>query len=491
MVSSCSADGDDAPHRGGGQLVAGEEARAVMVGNGLRHLRALPRRRGVVGAHDALDARELHDGVGDEVGLRQQRGAARVGGVGLGQLRVGGQVGREGRDAVGLGAHGAQALLEDHLVQALDVGLEGMLQVLLVEELRVGEPGAHDALVAVDDGGCVRGVAVADEDEPVRQVALGVVEREVALVHEHGVDDDLLGNLEELLVEGAHQRRRVLREVRDLEQRLGGKLRPIAGLLLDGSHPLADDLLAFALARHDEGGAHRGHERVGVGHLPGARGEEAVAPGEPSRLQPGEAHGDDLVAEQGHQPADGAREQGGLRPPAARLRPRDGLDDALEHLGEHGRDVRGGHTPRGEDVLGAVLLAPLEVLGGHALAAGEAEGRLGGRARLVEGDLRGGAAEGLDELVGAQGHVLHDDDEPPRRREHGRVLVGDALGVQGGGDGGRQLLGGAVQVERGDLRCLSRAQGCASGRCCYSRPSSSLSEPSPSPAGDSPTTFSM
>ena len=66
-----------------------------------------------------------------------------------------------------------------------------MLEVLLVEELRVVETGTHDALVAVDDGGGAFGVAVGDDDELVRQLARSIVEREVALMHEHGVDDDL------------------------------------------------------------------------------------------------------------------------------------------------------------------------------------------------------------------------------------------------------------------------------------------------------------
>ena len=39
----------------------------------------------------------------------------------------------------------------------------------------------------------------------VGELALRIVEREVALMHQHGIDDDLLGDLQELLVERTNQ----------------------------------------------------------------------------------------------------------------------------------------------------------------------------------------------------------------------------------------------------------------------------------------------
>jgi len=72
--------GHDPSHVRRGRLVAGE-ARAIMVGDGAGHLVALAAGGGVVGAHDALHAGELHHGVRHEVGLRQVRGALGVGGV--------------------------------------------------------------------------------------------------------------------------------------------------------------------------------------------------------------------------------------------------------------------------------------------------------------------------------------------------------------------------------------------------------------------------
>ena len=105
----------------------------------------------------------------------------------------------------GLVAHGAQRFLEHDRVKLFDVGFERLLQVLFVEELGVVQAGAHDALVAVANGVGAGRVAVAHDDEAVGELVVGVVKREVALVHEHRVDDDLFGYLQELFVERAAQ----------------------------------------------------------------------------------------------------------------------------------------------------------------------------------------------------------------------------------------------------------------------------------------------
>ena len=108
-----------------------------MLPDGLRHLRRFAGSGGIVAAHDALDGRELDDGIRDQVGLAQLRGAHQVGGVGLGQLRVGGKRAGQLHQALGLLLHRAQRLLEHHLVQLVHVELQRVLQVFLVEELRV------------------------------------------------------------------------------------------------------------------------------------------------------------------------------------------------------------------------------------------------------------------------------------------------------------------------------------------------------------------
>lgn len=277
--------------------------------------------------------------------------------------------GRQLHHASGLVAHGAQRLLEDHFIEAIDVGIQRHLQILVVEELRVVEAGGHHALVAVDDGVLMGRVAVGDDDELVGELAVGVVQREVALVHEHGVDDDLLGNLQELLVEGAHHGGGVLGEVDDLGERLGRQIGGEAGGRLDGRHALADDRLAGLLGGYDVGALHHGHEVVGRGHGVRAGGQEAMAArlaiGNESRV----LHGNHRVTQKRHQPAHRAREHLGRGAPAAGLRPGDAVDDAAQHLGQQGRHILGGNLAHGVDVLGAVLVAALERVHVEPLAA--------------------------------------------------------------------------------------------------------------------------
>ena len=442
--------GDQLAHRGVGQRIAGE-ARLIVLADGLGDLRRFTGGGGVVAAHDALDAGELDDGVGDQVGLAQARGTLRIGGIGGVELGVSGKGAGQLLQALGLLAHRAQGLLEHHLVELLDIGLQRMLEVLLVEELRVVETGAHHALVAVDDGGGAFGVAVGDDDELVRQLAHSIVEREVALMHEHGVNDDLLGHLQKFLVEGGDERLRVLGEVDHLEQRLRGKVGGEAGFGLDGCHALADDALALGLRGDHVGGADDVEQVRGGIHRVLAGSQHAMAHGEVRGLGAGEADGQDDVVEHGHNPAHRAHEVLAICGPAAGAGPLDGGDEACQHIGQqvgHGRcrDVLGG-----EHVLGAVDLAALEALGREALAAGEANGRLGGVAVGVEGDLGRRALVLLNERLGGVGHAVGHDDQAAGAGVDLDGIVGDACIGKRRGHHLFQLLVSGIKVERGDL----------------------------------------
>ena len=86
-------------------------------------------------------------------------------------------------------------------------------------------------------------------------------------MHEHGVDDDLLGDAQKLLVERAHQHRGLLAEVHDLQKRLLGKLGAGARALLGLRHALADDRLARLLARHHVRSLDDAQQIGGRGHL--------------------------------------------------------------------------------------------------------------------------------------------------------------------------------------------------------------------------------
>ncbi len=89
-------------------------------------------------------------------------------------------------------ALGAQLVVVHHFGQLRHAAGEGFFAVLVKEEFGIGQARAHHALVALDDGaGIVRG-DVADDQELVRELALGVEQREVLLVGLHGEDQAFL-----------------------------------------------------------------------------------------------------------------------------------------------------------------------------------------------------------------------------------------------------------------------------------------------------------
>ena len=131
--------------------------------------------------------------------------------------------------------------------------------------------------------------------------------------------------------------------------------------------------------------------------------------------------------------------------------PLDGGDEARQHIGQqvgHGRcrDVLGG-----EHVLGAVDLAALEALGRETLATCEADGRLGGVAVGVEGDLGRRALVLLDERLGGVGHAVGHDDQAAGAGVDLDGIVGDARIGKRRGHHLLKLLVGGIEVERGDL----------------------------------------
>ena len=91
-----------------------------------------------------------------------------------------------------------------------------LLAVFVEEELRIGEAGAQDALIAVLDRLEVFLATVADRDEERQQLAVSRLYREVALMVAHRRDDGLRRQLQVLLLEVAAKRRRILDEVEDL-----------------------------------------------------------------------------------------------------------------------------------------------------------------------------------------------------------------------------------------------------------------------------------
>ena len=128
--------GNDAPGNALRKLVAGE-ARAVVVANRSGDGVGLASGLCIITAHDALLARELDHGAGDEVRLAEVRGTNRVGGHHGVAAGGAGNFAGKGLDALALLQHGAKLLLENDARQALTELLERDLEVLVVEELRI------------------------------------------------------------------------------------------------------------------------------------------------------------------------------------------------------------------------------------------------------------------------------------------------------------------------------------------------------------------
>ena len=270
-------------------------------------------------------------------------------------------------------------------------------------------------------------------------------------MHEHGVNDDLLGHLQELLVEGGDERLRVLGKVDHLEQRLRGKVGGETGFGLDGGNALADDALALGL-RGDHVGCADDVEQVrgGVDRVL-AGSQHAMAHGEVGGLGAGVADGQHDVVEHGHDPTHRAHEVLAICGPAAGAGPLDGGDEARQDIGQQVGHRRCRDVLGGEHVLGAVDLAALEVLRIKTLAAGEADGRLGGVAVGIEGDLGRRALVLLHQRLGGVGHAVGHDDQATGAGVDLDGVVGDARIGKRRGHHLLQLLVGGIEVERGDL----------------------------------------
>ena len=380
------------------------------------------------------------------------RGAAGIGGQVSTEMGLAGNGKRELLDALGLGEHAAELLLEGDLGQTLTELVEGDLQILLVEELGVVQAGAHDALVTIDHALGVLGLAVRDDHELTRQLALTVIDREVALVGEHGLANDLVRNLEELFIEGADEHRRPLAEVDDLLEDLLGRINVAArtgGLDLGDT---GEDGLATAL-----GGKHAGvleHLLVDGGagdHMVTGAQDAMTARGVAAR-HVGKRHRHDVLAQKAADPADRTNERGVLVTPA--LRAVVGPLQAGDGLLAQGRQDRGGRGGRnvllGKDVFATVgVLTTDQVLGSHTALAGKALGGLGGVAVGIEGDVGRGAALDLVNLIGRSGDIGNERGKTTRARDHADLAVGQTGLVETLGDHGAKLLDGIVQRRGG------------------------------------------
>ena len=189
------------------------------------HGRVLALQRRVFAAHDALQLGEFANGFGAQIGLGQHNGAIDQGGIGTGNL---GEISGQRPDAGNTLALAAELGMEGN-VQRVELGhtlIERLLQieaelssrgfqrfeigqialVALPEMQRVGQAGAHDLAVAVNNFlAAIRRLDIGDENEAVGQRLAGLRARdETLLIGLDGQADDLGRDREVILLERAH-----------------------------------------------------------------------------------------------------------------------------------------------------------------------------------------------------------------------------------------------------------------------------------------------
>ena len=307
--------GHDAASGALGQLVTGK-AGTIMIADSMGDLVVLPHRGRVITAHHALLACKLDDGVRHQVGLAQVRGTAGVGCQVSTQVCLAGNRKRKLLNALGLGKHAAELLLEGDLGQAPTELVEGDLQVLLVEELGVVQTGTHDALVAVDHALGVLGLAVGDDHELTRQFAFAVIDREVALIGEHGLADDLVRDLEELLIEGTDEHRRPLTEVDDLLEDLLRRIDVAAGARSLDLGDTGKDGLATTLGREHAGVLEHLLVDGGAGDHMVTGAQNAMSTRGIATRHIGKRHGHDVLTQKAADPTDRTNKRSVLVAPA-------------------------------------------------------------------------------------------------------------------------------------------------------------------------------
>ena len=140
-------------------------------------------------------------------------------------------------------------------------------------------------------------------------------------MHQHRVDDDLFGDLEEVLIEGPDEDSRVLSKVDDLDERLGGKDGAVARFGFHRGDAFADDGLALGFSRHHKRRANGVDKPVGAGNLDRLGCEETMTMGHAGSDDAGKGEVDDLVAEKRHDPTDRTREVLADGTPTLGLRP--------------------------------------------------------------------------------------------------------------------------------------------------------------------------
>ncbi len=359
---------------------------------------------------------------------------------GAGRIR---QITRESHQTLGLVLHAAGLHMKDDLSKLGGHGLQTGGLVFLKRELGVFDPTFENPLVARRDLLEPGGVAVADVEEALGEGAVGIDQREVALMRLHGGLQHLGRQSQVLLTEPALGYRGIL----DQEEHFFHLAVGIDHLeAVVARHPFQfGPHESFALAmvdcyRHRPHGLHV-ISRAGDIHRPS---QPAVPVTGASRIQSCVAERDDGVAPEPHQPADGAREAYiSITPPHV-------LGEV--HVSHHletdiGQKLGGGPAFAPGDVVDkgpSTFFARHEIGGRHPFGPGKTLAGLGGLALRIEGRLEGRPT--LHDLARSllSRYILHEDGDTAGRDQDLHILgldVHSLCAEESGDPGGKQIDG--------------------------------------------------
>ena len=391
----------------------------------------------VVATHDALQLREFADHARHQVALRELGGLRRLRRIdaeAVHRAQAFGDHARQFADAADLVPDRTEFLLVGDLLQRVLLRGERRLQVVIEEELGVGEARTDHAFITLADLVRITALDVGDADEMFGQLAVRIEHREELLVRLHRHDQRFLRHAQEVTLEGAGDADRPLDQVLHfVDQFLAQTRHAAAGLghtLYFGDHAIR----AFGRIDQHLRGTQRVDVVVGVADPHRLRMMEAVAATHAIGFQAEDLGRHDFATEQDHQPMRRAHELVVEVGPAHRLRDRQRLQRLLDDLRQQCRRrftrLHGAmHEPRA--LVGIDLL---QLLDSDAAAVRETDQGLGRRAAGIERGIRS-RATAFEFLFGLlQGDVFDPDREPARRmqRPHRMRGVRDAALAQAG-----------------------------------------------------------
>ncbi len=342
--------------------------------------------------------------------------------------------------------------MEDHGRKAGVQGLRVGLQILIPEELGVGETrgdhalvaGAHDLRFAAGD--------IADGDERGQEAAVGRMDGEVTLVILHHRHQRFRRHAQETLGEASGQRHRPFHQRRDLGQQFVVEIGLAVNTRRRRANLLADQLTALVeVGDHVAGIAQRGRVILGRGQGNGVGMVETVA-----ECRRACAHTEDLgvevlMAEQQHRPVHRTRKGDAGNAPGHALARR----QLERRLGGRGRQQLVGRRATAgllkEEILALAGIALLQIGNGNAMARGETGGGLRRLAAGIEGGTHRRPAM-LDRALGlALGHALDDHRQAARGGVAARRAVGEPESIERGRPVAHQRLAQCLEFAGGQF----------------------------------------